>query len=152
MSLPDGRVNTVLKYVQAKVKNDGVLGAYFGDVTLAEFPFCENYPSININARDTIDDAGAFGMGRKQRTIRVQMYVTVQNGDYVGVQGDVWAAADAVRALLEADRYFGVVNVSNLLENPIVEISARAVSGPFGMAIVGTRVLEFDAVLRENLI
>lgn len=143
------RVSSVLAYLVAKIKGDAELGAFFRDVTMAEFPICEEYPACNVNALNSVDDASLLGMPLKARVVGISIYITL-SPDGTAVDTDLWDVVDAVRTLLATDKYLGVVNVNALLINPIIETNVSSIPSPFGTPLMGCRAIEFDAVLREQ--
>lgn len=152
MALVSSKINSILDKLKTNIIADVDLNAAFRDVTRKEFPLCDNYPSCNVNAVDTADDIGVTGMGRKLRRVRINIFVTLNRAALEKLEPDLWDLVDTVRRRVESDRYLGVVNVSNLLEQPIVSVNVRSVPSPVGTNYVGTRVLEFDVHYREDLI
>lgn len=150
IALPESAVNTVLDAIITNLKNNPTLIALFGDITRAEFPLGRDLPICNVNASGTTDAVGVLGeftAGRKQRAVRVQVYITLDRSQTETMDPDLWQLVDAVRAVIEADRTLGGV-----LDLPVIEVNARSVPSPIGTAYLGTRVLEFDAYIRENLL
>jgi hypothetical protein len=152
MALVSSKINSILDALKTNIEADEDLYNAFRDVTRKEFPLCDNYPSCNINAVDTADDIGVTGMSRKLRRVRVNIYVTLNRAALEKLEPDLWDLVDTVRRRVESDRYLSFVNADNLLEKPIVSVDVRSVPSPVGTNYVGTRVLEFDAHYREDLI
>lgn len=152
MALVSSGVNAVLDKVIANIRANVDLNAVLRDVTRKEFPLCDDFPSCNVNASGTGDDVGILGMGRKQRIIRVQVYVVLNQQQLELMDPNLWDLVDTLRVVLESDRYLGVVNAGALLESPILDVSVRPIPSPVGTNYVGARVLEFEARLRENLL
>lgn len=142
------RINTIIDYLMNKISTDPELGTLFADITKQEFPICNEYPALNVNAMDSQDDSSILGSPLKARTVTMRIYV-VLHPDGLATDTDMWDTLDTIRTRISADKYLGV-EPTNLLINPIVDVNVFTIPSPFGTPLMGARYLEFQCVLREQ--
>lgn len=119
----------------------------FGDVTLKEFPYCEEWPACHVNLMELVDEPGRPGFPLSSLRLQVGVYVSLQEPDLEASNERLWRVVMAVRDAITSDRTLG-----GLLNDKLLLRSVRQVPSPLGTPIVGTRRIEFEAVITEPLI
>ena len=135
----------VLAAVIAKVKGDASTSSAFQSFSTREFPLCDAFPALNVNATGVSDDF-SHGMGVIERAISIRAYVTVNSESEEQAANDVTDLAEKVRAVLNKDRTLG-----GALWLPFLAVNVVSVPGPLGMNLIGARCLEFEGIIREAL-
>lgn len=151
-------VNAVLDKILENIRASQA-GRFFEAFERKEFPYCEAFPAIHVNASDALDDTNQFGMGQRQRNVRVLVYVTLlpySSSDPNELEQDIWDVVDQVRDVIFADKWLGEPNPAsgsstNLLHMPIIRADVRSVPSPIGVPWTNCRRIEFDAMIRETV-
>lgn len=146
MSLTHSAVQTLTEYVRNLLAGDAVLAAAIATFTTREFPFCDAFPAVHVNATRASDDTNVGGMGRRIRTVQLRIYVTLNRADSTERENDLWSRVDHIRAIIDTDRRFGT-----LLTVPVIRLPVDSVPSPTGSYYVGTRVITADCELAELL-
>ncbi|AFZ66985.1 hypothetical protein [Deinococcus peraridilitoris] len=138
------RISTTLAALEAYLR--GKLGAKFADITTAEFPFCEDFPALHVNAGTTADDTSAPGMGLRERKVQVRLFVTLQRAQ-VRERGVLWDLVDDVRDAVLSDPFLG-----GLTRQPVIKLPVSPVPSPTGSAYSDCRQLSFEITLLEQVL
>jgi hypothetical protein len=144
------QTNVVLDALYQLLKNDASVAPLFKDITRKEFPFCDDFPALHINSSSRREDTAILGMGFRQLEPRVQVYVTLGRQQLENMQQDIWETVDTVCACIESDRFLVVGGIPTLIQ-PILNLEVRSVPSPIGTAYLGTRVIEFDAKIKDTI-
>ena len=139
-------VQSLITRVRDMLAADATLKAGFTEFTTREFPFCDDFPAIHVNAEGSSDDTSYGGMGTRQRTVAMRVFVTITSADSQAREAALWPLVDRVRAIIDADRHLG-----STLRVAITHLDVRSVPSPVGSYYVGTRRVDFDAVIEEPL-
>lgn len=118
----------------------------FADITLREFPYCEDWPACHVNLLEQIDEPGRPGFPFNGLRLQVGVYVSLQEPDLDASNERLWRVVMATRAAITSDRILG-----GLLNEKLLLRAVRQIPSPLGTPIVGTRRIEFEAVVVENL-
>jgi hypothetical protein len=121
--------------------------AGFGDITLREFPYCDDWPACHVNIMELVDEPGRPGFPLNGLRLQVGVYVSLQEPDLDASNERLWKLVMATRAAITSDRTLG-----GLLNEKLLMRNVRQVPSPLGTPIVGTRRIEFEAVIVENLL
>lgn len=146
MSLTASSVQDLTEYVRDLLAADADLAAAVTTFTTREFPYCDAFPAVHVNATRAADDTSIGGMGRRIRTVQLRIYVTLNRADSIERENDLWARVDHIRTLIDGDRQFG-----NRLTVPVIRLPVDSVPSPTGSYYVGTRVITADCELAETL-
>lgn len=119
----------------------------FGDVTLREFPYCDDWPACHVNVLELSDAPGEPGFPYSTLRLQVGIYVSLQEPDLEASNDRLWRVVMTVRSAITSDRTLG-----GLLNEKLLLRAVRQVPSPFGTPIVGTRRIEFEAAIIEPLI
>jgi hypothetical protein len=136
----------VLEQVKLQIETHVPLNGSFKDVTLAEFPYCEDFPACHINFEGESDDPMVPGGGKSLRRITVGIYITLAKAQLEDHDGAINPLVEEVRNAIKADRTLG--GVSNL---QVTRLPVTKVPSPFGGPYVGTRKVTVEALITENL-
>ena len=118
----------------------------FGDISLREFPYCEDWPACHINVLELVDEPGRPGFPLNGLRLQVGVYISLQEPDLDASNERLWRLVMATRAAISSDRTLG-----GLLNEQLLFRAVRQIPSPLGTPIVGTRRIEFEAVIVENL-
>ena len=143
-------VADVLKIVKERLFSSEILEGIFKEITLKEFPIAKNWPAIHVNAEDSNTTIAGKSIGKSDRVTQIRVYVTLAKKDLEELDISIWETIDTVRSVLigdgKQDRFWG-----GLCDYPTLTFDVRTVPSPVGSVYLGTRVILFDAHIKELL-